>query len=173
MTARIPARILVVDDDAAVVELVAEILAGEGYDVEGVTVPEAALARVEATAFDLVVSDVEMPGMRGTRLLQELRVLRPNLLVVLISVAFALLSGYPLVHVWLAGAAAAAIGLSLSMTITAVRRVRRRILPWALMVLVFVMVAVLRLSLVWVVAIVAPISVALEYARLRREARAR
>ena len=59
------------------------------------------------------------------------------------------------------------------MTITAVRRVRRRVLPWALMALVFVMVAVLRLSLVWVVAIVAPISVALEYARLRREGRAR
>ncbi|HEX7748120.1 MAG TPA: chromate transporter [Bordetella sp.] len=116
--------------------------------------------------FHLVGPRGAMAGLAGI-------LLPPAVLVVLISVAFALLSGYPLVHVWLAGAAAAAIGLSLSMTITAVRRVRRRILPWALMVLVFVMVAVLRLSLVWVVAIVAPISVALEYARLRREARAR
>lgn len=99
-------------------------------------------------------------------------ILPPAVLVVLISMVFALLSGYPLVHVWLAGAAAAAIGLSLSMTITAVRRVRRRALPLVLMVLVFVMVAVLRLPLVWVVAGVAPVSVALEYARLRRAGRA-
>ena len=97
----------------------------------------------------------------------------PAILVVLISVAFSLLSGYPLVHIWLAGAAAAAIGLSLSMTITAVRRVRRRVLPLVLMVLVFVMIAVLRLPLVWVVVGVAPISVTAEYVRLRRAKGAR
>jgi len=97
--------------------------------------------------------------------------LPPAVFAVLLSVLFALLSGYPLVHVWLAGAAAAAIGLSLSMAIIAVRRVRRRVLPLFLMVLVFVMVAVLRLPLVWVVAGVGPISIGLEYIRLRRSGR--
>ena len=97
-------------------------------------------------------------------------ILPPAVLAVLISVAFSLLSGYPLVHVWLDGAAAAAIGLSLSMAIRAARRVRRRVLPLFLMVLVFVMIVVLHQSLVWVVLVVAPISVALEYARLRRRA---
>jgi chromate transporter len=97
--------------------------------------------------------------------------LAPAAFVVLLGVLFALLSGYPLVHVWLAGAAAAAIGLSLSMAIIAVRRVRRRVLPWFFMVLVFVMVAVLRLPLVWVVLGVGPVSIALEYIRLRRSGR--
>lgn len=94
-------------------------------------------------------------------------ILPPAMLAVLLGVVFALLSGHPLVHVWLDGAAAAAIGLSLSMTIRAVRRVRRRVLPLVLMALVFVMIIVLHQSLVWVVAVLAPISVALEYLRLR------
>ena len=67
MTAPIPARILVVDDEPAVVDLVRRILQREGYEVEGVTAPADALARVREVPFELVISDVEMPGMRGTR----------------------------------------------------------------------------------------------------------
>jgi DNA-binding NtrC family response regulator len=85
VTAPIPARILVVDDEPAVVDLVRRILQREGYEVEGVTAPADALARVREVPFELVISDVEMPGMRGTRLLQELLAVRPNLLVVLIT----------------------------------------------------------------------------------------
>ncbi len=109
-----------------------------------------------------------LAGARGAVASLSGILLPPAVFAVLLSVLFALLSGYPLVHVWLAGAAAAAIGLSLSMAITAVRRVRRRVLPLVFMVLVFVMVAILRLSLVWVVLGLGPISVALEYLRLRR-----
>lgn len=110
-------------------------------------------------------------GMSGAAASLAGILLPPAVVAVLLSVLFALLSGYPLVHVWLAGAAAAAIGLSLSMAIIAVRRVRRRVLPWFFMVLVFVMVAMLRLPLVWVVLGVGPISIALEYIRLRRAGR--
>ncbi|WP_019936234.1 chromate transporter [Bordetella sp. FB-8] len=106
-------------------------------------------------------------GPRGAAAALAGIILPPAVLAVLLSVAFALLSGYPLVHIWLDGAAAAAIGLSLSMAIRAVRRVRRQVLPLFLVALVFVMIIVLHQSLVWVVVAVAPVSVALEYARLR------
>jgi DNA-binding NtrC family response regulator len=77
--------VLVVDDQAGVVEWIVEELQQEGYAAEGVTSATEALARVHAHAFDLVVSDVEMPGMRGLDLLEQLRRARPTLPVVLIT----------------------------------------------------------------------------------------
>ena len=78
------ARILVVDDDAAVVELIVETLR-EHYAVEGVTSAREALARAAATDFDLVISDVEMPDLRGTELLAEIIARKPKQLVLLIT----------------------------------------------------------------------------------------
>jgi len=72
--ARAPAgRILVVDDEAEIAQLVAAALAAAGHTVEQVTDGEAALARVGRGGIDLVISDLRMPGMDGVRLLRELR----------------------------------------------------------------------------------------------------
>ncbi|MBR8140877.1 chromate transporter [Burkholderia latens] len=92
----------------------------------------------------------------------------PAVLIVLFGVAFSTLTRFPLTHVALAGAAAAAIGLSISMAITAVRRLPRRVLPFAVMTLTFVSVAVLHWPLVWTVLIGGALSVALEYRRAGR-----
>ncbi|AXK64762.1 chromate transporter [Burkholderia sp. IDO3] len=89
----------------------------------------------------------------------------PAVLIVLFGVAFSTLTRFTLTHVALAGAAAAAIGLSISMAITAVRRLPRRVLPFAVMTLTFVSVAVLHWPLVWTVLIGGTLSVALEYRR--------
>src|SRR4051794_7868183 len=66
-------RILIVDDEAEIAELVAAALAAAGHMVEQVTDGEAALARVGRGGIDLVISDLRMPGMDGVRLLRELR----------------------------------------------------------------------------------------------------
>ncbi|AOK03765.1 chromate transporter [Burkholderia sp. AU28942] len=92
----------------------------------------------------------------------------PAVLIVLFGVAFSTLTRFPLTHIALAGAAAAAIGLSISMAITAVRRLPRRVLPFAVMTLTFVSVAVLHWPLVWTVLIGGALSVALEYRRAGR-----
>ncbi|MGU7773681.1 chromate transporter [Burkholderia sp. MR1-5-21] len=89
----------------------------------------------------------------------------PAVLIVLFGVAFSTLTRFPLTHVALAGAAAAAIGLSISMALTAVRRLPRRTLPFVVMTLTFVSVAVLHWPLVWTVLIGGGASVALEYRR--------
>ena len=77
--------ILVVDDDEGVVEWIVEELTEHGLQAEGVTAPERALERVAERAFDVVVSDVEMPGMRGVDLVQAIHARRPTQLVVLVT----------------------------------------------------------------------------------------
>ena len=78
------ARILVVDDDPAVVEMLCEVLAVK-YEAVGETSPQAALGRITAEDFDIVITDVEMPGMRGTELLAQVLAHKPNQLMLMIT----------------------------------------------------------------------------------------
>ena len=76
---------LVVDDEAAVARLAAEMLEGAGYRAEAVTEPRAALERLEGgERFDLVFSDVLRPGgMGGLDLAREVGRRGPDLPVLL------------------------------------------------------------------------------------------
>jgi DNA-binding NtrC family response regulator len=78
-------RILVVDDEPAVRELTVEILRRSGYHPQGVPSAFVALELLDQERFDLVVSDVVMPGMTGIEFLWELRERRPDLPVVLMT----------------------------------------------------------------------------------------
>jgi DNA-binding NtrC family response regulator len=78
-------RILVIDDDAAVVDYVCESLGTAGYAPSGTTSSLEALVRVEKEPFDLVISDVEMPELRGVDLLDAILKVRPAQLVLLIT----------------------------------------------------------------------------------------
>ncbi len=78
-------RLLIVDDDVAVVEWLCDELRQRGHHVEGVTSPTRALSRVAESAIDLVVSDVEMPQLRGVDLVRSIHAQRPSQLVVLIT----------------------------------------------------------------------------------------
>ncbi len=78
-------RLLIVDDDAEIVSWLTESLTDAGYAVEGLTKPLEALTRVEAQAFDLVVTDVYMPELRGTELMREIHRRRPGQLVLLVT----------------------------------------------------------------------------------------
>jgi DNA-binding response OmpR family regulator len=78
--------VLLVEDEAAVRELVERILRKAGFEV--IAAQDALVAlRTASTAgpFDLLVSDVVMPGMNGIELARELRASRPDLRVLLIS----------------------------------------------------------------------------------------
>ncbi|MGH7542419.1 MAG: response regulator, partial [Gemmatimonadota bacterium] len=77
---RADARILVVDDDASNVELVARILEPEGYrHVARMTDPEAAATLCTERPPDLVLLDLRMPGMDGLQVIETLREgLRPQ-----------------------------------------------------------------------------------------------
>jgi DNA-binding NtrC family response regulator len=78
-------RILVVDDEPAVRDLTVEILRRTGYEPQGVPTARQALDLLDEERFDLVVSDVMMPGMTGVELLYELRLRQPDLRVILMT----------------------------------------------------------------------------------------
>jgi cyclic di-GMP phosphodiesterase len=78
-------RILVIDDESVIRMLVMEILEAAGYDVVGADSAETALALLEDAEFDLVVSDVIMPGLSGLELLQAVQAQRASLPVVLVT----------------------------------------------------------------------------------------
>ena len=67
------ARILVVDDQRANVEMLAGVLEGRGYSVTTALDGEQALAQVRKVRPDLVVSDILMPGMDGYEVCRRLR----------------------------------------------------------------------------------------------------
>ncbi|MBU2602011.1 MAG: MtnX-like HAD-IB family phosphatase [Actinobacteria bacterium] len=79
--------VLVVDDELPVLRLAARTLTGVGYTVIEATDAETALAIVdrEGDRIDLVVTDVAMPRMTGTRLAELLSLRRPGLKVVFVS----------------------------------------------------------------------------------------
>lgn len=80
-----PRSLLVVDDDAGVVDWLVEELRDRGFSASGTTDPKDALARVSERSYDVVVSDVEMPGLRGLDLLDAIHARRPSQLVVLMT----------------------------------------------------------------------------------------
>jgi CheY-like chemotaxis protein len=66
-------RVLLVDDEFAGAEVLALILAGEGYHVTTVADGRQALARLDEAAPELVVTDFMMPGMNGAELVSTIR----------------------------------------------------------------------------------------------------
>lgn len=79
------AKILVVDDEHFVRDLLEKILRRQGYDVRAAAHGEAALAAVEAEVPDLVITDVVMPGIDGFELLRRLKALHPTLKVIVLT----------------------------------------------------------------------------------------
>src|SRR5690242_12854503 len=73
-------RILVVDDTELFLDPVCRILSRNGHEVLRATDPHLALEIVKNDSqIDLLVSDHEMPGMRGTQLIREIRRLSPRM----------------------------------------------------------------------------------------------
>jgi excisionase family DNA binding protein len=78
-------RVLVADDEASVREVLARTLALADYDVETVADGSAAIERLRLAEFDLLVTDLKMPGVDGLGVIREARRLRPSLPVVIVT----------------------------------------------------------------------------------------
>ncbi len=81
-------RLLIVDDDPSLREFLEIFLAKEGYKVDSAETGQKALDMVKQGHYNLVITDVRMPGMDGVELLKQLKMLDAGLPVVLIT-AFA------------------------------------------------------------------------------------
>ena len=78
-------KVLLVEDDRALREALADTLLLAGHDYVAVGSAEEALTAVTRDAFNLVLSDVNMPGMDGHQLLSLLRARQPQLPVLLMT----------------------------------------------------------------------------------------
>jgi DNA-binding NtrC family response regulator len=78
-------RILVVDDEQIIRESLSFILKKEGYSVEEAGNGKDALAKHESNPFDIIITDIEMPEMKGVELLKQIRQRTPQALVVIIT----------------------------------------------------------------------------------------
>ena len=66
-------RILVVDDDPQIRRVLKVTLSGEGFEVDDAKDGESALAKVRALRFDLVLLDINMPGLSGVDVCRTIR----------------------------------------------------------------------------------------------------
>ena len=65
-------KLLVIDDEEAIVYMISEVLSDLGHEVVGAVTPEEGLERFEESAYDLVLVDIKMPGMNGYELADAL-----------------------------------------------------------------------------------------------------
>lgn len=87
-TGRTPApagRILIVDDEAEIRELLGELLGKTGYQIRSVADGESALRAVRDEAPDVVLLDIVMPGLSGIEALTAIRAIAPDVKVIMIS----------------------------------------------------------------------------------------
>ncbi len=78
-------RILVIDDEENIRSVISEILEDEGYEVETASDGNEGLDKASNGDFDLVILDVWLPGMGGLEVLEEIKRIKKDLEVIIIS----------------------------------------------------------------------------------------
>jgi two-component system response regulator VanR len=72
-------KILVVDDDSIIVRLVTEILEGQGFVVETASDGLTGFGKIKKNRYDVIISNQDMPRMKGHELYLEVKKLSPDL----------------------------------------------------------------------------------------------
>jgi two-component system, NtrC family, response regulator PilR len=83
--AKVPGRILVIDDEVSVRQLLERVLTRAGHHVELAEDGENALAKIAKEKYDLLVIDKNLPGLGGLEILKLVRAQFPSLLAIMIT----------------------------------------------------------------------------------------
>jgi DNA-binding NtrC family response regulator len=85
MTSAKPGRLLVVDDEVELMRALGEGLSGHGYQVTGVTAGADALEALREGGYEVMLSDLMMPGLDGIQLLRQALAIDPNLVGIIMT----------------------------------------------------------------------------------------
>ena len=77
--------ILVVDDDEGLLPALVDAFGAQGYRAEGAQSASEALEKLERAAFDVLLTDLMMPGMDGVALLERVRARFPEMVMILMT----------------------------------------------------------------------------------------
>jgi nitrogen regulation protein NR(I) len=80
-----PAKILLIEDDAAISSALRQVLADDGLEVAFDERGDTGLSRAQAGAFDVVITDLKLPGLSGLELVRQLHHAKPRLPIILIT----------------------------------------------------------------------------------------
>ncbi len=80
-----PVKILVVDDEEGIRQMLLAVLQKESFQVKTVENAQKALKLIKDEYFDFVISDVRLPDLNGVELLKRLKTLQPDLKIILIT----------------------------------------------------------------------------------------
>ena len=83
-----PSKIIIIDDDAGLGEVLEDILSQEGYQTTTVQTGEAAIKKCQMQTFDVALVDIKLPDMEGTELIELLKKITPTTLLIVMT-------GYP------------------------------------------------------------------------------
>ena len=80
-----PSKILLIEDDPGIGGTLRQVLVDEGYEVEVEERGDAGLARASREAFNVVVTDLKLPGLSGLELVRQLHAAQPRLPIILVT----------------------------------------------------------------------------------------
>jgi DNA-binding NtrC family response regulator len=80
-----PPKILLIEDDQAIASTLRRILVDEGYEVMVEVTGEGGLVRVKDGSFDVVITDLKLPGLSGLQLVKELHPQQPRLPILMMT----------------------------------------------------------------------------------------
>ncbi|MBI5640538.1 MAG: response regulator [Nitrospirae bacterium] len=78
-------RLLIVEDEDTLCESLKRVFMREGYEVDIASSAEDALSMLEDKSYDVIITDIMLPGMNGIELLKKCRVLNPGQLVLIMT----------------------------------------------------------------------------------------
>jgi DNA-binding NtrC family response regulator len=78
-------KILVVDDDEAMCQFLSIMLKKEGYEVTTVRDGQSAIEKVKEDGYDVVITDIKMPGMDGIKVLEGVKAVDPSVPVIIMT----------------------------------------------------------------------------------------
>jgi len=82
---KMKSRILLIEDDASIVGGLKKELQAEGYEVAVAERGDKGLAQAKAEPFDVVITDLKMPGLSGLELVEQLHAAKPKLPIILVT----------------------------------------------------------------------------------------